>query len=187
MVDGVERRPNVESFNGDGNLDVIGPTGSQTQSQPHLFLGRGDGTLIAPMTVVATPVGRSAVISFDVNGDGVADLLTSTLNGVSVQLGHGDGTFDQQTQLLVTGDGSWVAAAQLAGYAVGDLNGTAGRPGQARQPCRDLDYRLGAPQQRRWDVRGEPRAGRSKPRLRGPGGSPPQWRSRPRRCAGRHS
>ena len=115
--------PVLADFNGDGNLDVLSPSGAA----PHLFYGRGDGTLIAPSTVVASAgslqSAPSAVVSFDVNGDGIADLVTSVLNGVAVQLGHGDGTFDQQVQVPVAGDASFVAAAKLAGYAVGDING----------------------------------------------------------------
>ena len=115
--------PVLADFNGDGNLDFLTGNGGA----PHLYYGRGDGTLIAPSTVIASAGSSqstpSTVVSFDVNGDGIADLVTPVLNGVAVQFGHGDGTFDQQAQVPVTGDASLIAAAKLAGYAVGDING----------------------------------------------------------------
>jgi FG-GAP-like repeat len=118
--------PLLADFNDDGNLDVLSST-SGNNSGAHVFYGRGDGTLFAPSTVVASAGSLSsipsAVVSFDVNGDGIADLVTPVTNGVAVQFGHGDGTFDQQVKVPVTDGASFVAAAELAGYAVGDING----------------------------------------------------------------
>jgi hypothetical protein len=162
----------VGDFNGDHHADLV--LGQQSAFTFKVLLGNGDGSFGAP-AVYSLPTSLPAITVGDFNRDGRDDLAVT--NGQF-------GTSPIGTDVYLAAPGGRTTR-RLRGRR--PQRGRQARPGQARQPCRDLDYRLGAPQQRRWDVRGEPRAGRSKPRLRGPGGSPPQWRSRPRRCAGRHS
>ena len=72
-----------------------------------VLLGIGDGTFSAPQDFAAGTGARSVVMD-DFNGDGNADLATSNggfngANSVSVLLGNGDGTFQEQ-QTFTVGD-----------------------------------------------------------------------------------
>jgi Ca2+-binding RTX toxin-like protein len=92
-------------MNGDGNLDLLTANqdrfGTVTPDTVSLALGNGDGTFQAPSQVVVgdSPIGLAVG---DLNGDGFADIATSnTLDWgaagtVSVCLGRGDGTFEDQ-------------------------------------------------------------------------------------------
>ena len=83
--------------NGDGLLDVIATTPTLPEAPDvSLLLGNGDGSLQDPI-----PLGRSLFLSGlaldDVNGDGLADLITANgrLNRVNVWLSNGDGSFQE--------------------------------------------------------------------------------------------
>jgi hypothetical protein len=71
-----------------------------------ILLGNGDGTFQPPASVSAT--GGNAIVAGDFNGDGMADLAVVSAGiycnmnalcsgfapgGLSILLGHGDGTF----------------------------------------------------------------------------------------------
>jgi hypothetical protein len=106
-------------FNRDGLPDVALANGQ-------LFLGNGDGTL-QPSMAFPTVSFSSAVAALDVNGDGIADLLTSgnksnscgtaDFGEAGVALGNGDGTF----QPLAIFDAG--GCANPVFLATGDLNG----------------------------------------------------------------
>jgi hypothetical protein len=101
-------------FNGDGRLDLaVVNLGSHDVS---LLLGRGDGTF-QDQTRLAVGAGPWSIVTGDFNGDGIPDLATANggtggSHDVSVLLGRGDGTFQDQERLpagqaplaLVTGD-----------------------------------------------------------------------------------
>jgi len=119
----------LADFNGDGNLDIAALSEA---SSVFVLLGNGDGTVRAP-THFATGLNSYSLAVGDVNGDGKLDLVTtntdySAVNGVSVLLGNGDGTFQGpiNTSLpslpgLVPGQPT-VSQTPWA-VAVGDLNG----------------------------------------------------------------
>jgi uncharacterized protein (TIGR03437 family) len=77
-------------FNGDGKLDlaVVGAGVS-------VFFGRGDGGFSGYQS---SPVYGSTIFTADMNGDGLADLITS--GPLSVALGNGDGTFQTSVELI---------------------------------------------------------------------------------------
>jgi hypothetical protein len=67
-------------------------------SRVAVLLNNGDGTF-APMTPIQPVYSPQRVATGDVNGDGMADIITSNgsgnpANGVSVLLGNGDGTLE---------------------------------------------------------------------------------------------
>jgi hypothetical protein len=95
-------------FNRDGHVDLATANGvvpnNYSSYSASVLLGTGSGRFIAP-TVYAVPgavdVGQ-AVTAGDFNGDCVRDLAVAGQNGVSVFVGHGDGTYAAPTTLPVS-------------------------------------------------------------------------------------
>jgi len=92
----------LSDVNGDGKLDLVvlnqGSLGMASDpGGVMLFLGKGDGTFQAPVSIAAG-TNPSALAVSDVNGDGKPDLVIGTTDTnfndyVAVLLGNGDGTF----------------------------------------------------------------------------------------------
>jgi len=107
----------VGDFNGDGHVDIVTTSFTQTGGVS-VLLGKGDGTFQAH---VDSPTGQfpSAIAVADFNGDGKIDLVVadSTLTNqlLSTLLGNGDGTFQNKISQTLTGI--------LRSLAVGDFNG----------------------------------------------------------------
>ncbi|HEY7154254.1 MAG TPA: FG-GAP-like repeat-containing protein [Gemmataceae bacterium] len=106
----------LADVNGDGKLDVA--VAAWQSSSVKVFLGNGDGTLLAPRDF-ATERGSNSVAAGDFNADGKLDLVTAnhsnTSNSVSMLLGNGDGTF-QTARSFAAGTGPTSATAS-------DVNG----------------------------------------------------------------
>ncbi|MGA8224693.1 MAG: FG-GAP-like repeat-containing protein [Candidatus Acidiferrales bacterium] len=97
----------VGDFNNDGMLDVV-VAGSGSQKFPQaglaVSLGKGDGTFTsAPNSPISVPIGLSAIVAADFNGDGNLDLAVtnSTTNTVTILLGNGNGTFGTPSAIPV--------------------------------------------------------------------------------------
>ena len=104
-------------FNNDGKVDIaVANYGSKNVG---IFLGYGNGTF-APQTIYPTSDGSgSAFVAIaDLNHDGWYDIASANYDtgNVCILLGHGDGTFADQT-VYSTGDGS-----QPNAIAIVDLN-----------------------------------------------------------------
>jgi uncharacterized protein (TIGR03437 family) len=115
----------IADFNGDGKPDLAVAV-QNPGNAPNLvlvFLGKGDGTLEAPVPItLGSGLSVSSLAVGDFNGDGKPDLavVVNTENngaadGVLVYLGNGEGSFKPSTSYAV---GPYAVAA-----AAGDFNG----------------------------------------------------------------
>ncbi|HEV2381949.1 MAG TPA: VCBS repeat-containing protein [Terriglobia bacterium] len=118
-------------FNGDGHLDVA--AADIAFNQLWVLLGNGDGTFQPAVPYVAgdTPM---SLATGDFNGDGKLDLVMANQSGcglggsVSVFLGNGDGTFQNQVeyatghcpQMAIVGDFNGDGKLDLAVASLGD-------------------------------------------------------------------
>src|SRR5262249_29635198 len=125
----------IADFNGDGRPDIVTANAGdfETPSDLSVLLGRGDGTF-AHEARYGIGVDPRSVLVGDVNGDGRPDIVTADFghyyisgsghgvlaNGVSLLLGHGDGTFADEVRVDVGTSQPWSPA-------IGDINGD-GRP-----------------------------------------------------------
>jgi hypothetical protein len=92
----------LADFNGDGNLDLVVPSGGFV----NILLGNGDGTF---QSAVNQGFGTHAVyvVAGDFNGDGKVDLVVLGSNGNTyIMLGKGDGAF--KNPVVIAGAGSSV-------------------------------------------------------------------------------
>ena len=87
----------AQDFNRDGKMDLALAVTSTQSSAIRVFLGNGDGTFGKPkiFAVGEMPLG---VISHDMNGDGLTDLISATGKGDNMVLlySNGDGSFREK-------------------------------------------------------------------------------------------
>jgi uncharacterized protein (TIGR03437 family) len=109
----------VADFNHDGKPDVAVFLPSGSPVKVLLFLGKGDGTLAAPLVLSAPDAVFNGSPSFlgavDLNGDGIPDLAVAAQDAIWVWIGKGDGTFSAPASYPVQG--------AYGALAFGDFNG----------------------------------------------------------------
>ena len=105
------------SLRGDGRLDLV--TVNENSDDVSVLLGNGDGTFQPQSRFAVGPFPESAVVG-DFNGDGRPDLAVGCLGlapntggEISVLLGRGDGTFQDQLPNLVGSDPVATLAADI--------------------------------------------------------------------------
>jgi uncharacterized protein (TIGR03437 family) len=112
----------VGDFNHDGIPDLAVTVARSTIARPFapatimVFLGKGDGTFLAPISSDSPVVSIWSLVTGDFNKDGRADLAVINSSGTTapdqivVFLGKGDGTFPS-TQTYSAGMGAFALAA----------------------------------------------------------------------------
>lgn len=119
-------------FNADGRLDVIAANDDAERAGIAVRLGRGNGSFQQDARL---PIGTDphALAAADFNSDGHADLVSTSFNGLVVQLGAGDGVFAAPQR---------IAADQPQAIVAGDFNRD-GRPDLAATfPFQGADSRV---------------------------------------------
>jgi|HubBroStandDraft_6_1064221.scaffolds.fasta_scaffold00131_22 hypothetical protein len=121
----------IGDLNGDGKPDLVEANQCRyqcTEGDVSLYLGRGDGSLKAPVHYATGGIYTWGLAIADVNGDGKPDLIVASECGgsancygvVGVLFGNGDGTFQKVVPYASGGDGA-------VSVAVADVNGD-GKP-----------------------------------------------------------
>ncbi len=102
-------------FNGDGDPDLV--ILQSPGNAVRVFLGHGDGTFAAPVTIADGLSAAGDVATGDFNGDGKADIAVTGSTSIAILLGTSSGTFAKP---IVTAT-SLTASGSLA-LALGDIN-----------------------------------------------------------------
>jgi hypothetical protein len=113
----------VVDLDSDGRLDLVHRL--DVGKGLGVALGNGDGTFRATAGVT-TSVFLQQVAAGDVNRDGIADLVVSSLDEIGALLGAGDGTFAPPILLPIERSLSSVVVVDVSGDGGGDVVATNG-------------------------------------------------------------
>jgi hypothetical protein len=112
----------IADFNGDGRADMVSLSGSNIA----VLLGQAGGTFKPAQTPLRNPAIGATVFPptavGDLNRDGKPDLVISSVDGLEIWLGNGDGTFTYKGNLTTLADGA-TAGGSFGSAAIADLDG----------------------------------------------------------------
>src|SRR3954469_10546376 len=113
----------LADLNGDGAADLV--VADKDNGTVDVVLGDGNGGFLPQTNLATADTLPLSVAVGDLNGDGKLDLVTGSAawgdTSVSVLLGNGDGTFQEQVPYSVPGASNAVALADLNGDGKADL------------------------------------------------------------------
>lgn len=118
---GPDYRAAVADFDRNGKLDLALITNANQTGfigQLLVFLGDGDGTFAAPVRLAVDDY--TDVRSADLNGDGLADLVTAGLHEAALYAGTGDGLFATPVRFDLSGPQTGFPSDLLIGDMTGD-------------------------------------------------------------------
>ena len=122
---GFALQPLFADLNGDGIKDIA--TVSSTTGGVSILFGNSNGTFKSAVTYAGSGGGSShSIVSADVNGDGIADIVTtdSALGTYNVYTGNSNGTF--KASVSYAGAAYSLAAVDLQNNGIKDLITTGG-------------------------------------------------------------
>jgi FG-GAP-like repeat len=108
-------------LNGDGITDLVVTNGNLNGTNISVLLGNSDGTFQPAAFFNTGGFAPFAVVLGDFNGDGKKDAAVTTLNGVSVLLGDGKGSFGAPATFSAGSGPAEIVAADFSGDGKLDL------------------------------------------------------------------
>jgi hypothetical protein len=107
----------LADLHNDGKLDLLtGGFGSAVTELP----GNGDGSFGSPVTFDAPPL-TTFITTADLMGTHVLDVVTASEAGVTVYLGHGDGSFQTASDAATDAGPFSIAQGDFTGSGITDL------------------------------------------------------------------